>query len=116
MGGLEGCRWAEAGSLFRDRGHDPNLGADEFWEMAQPLIPVPAKRPQGGGKRWADGRAALAAIVYLVRAGCSEKRSARACGPGCQGSSRFSACLIISSTILAAGSIEVMAPTPVPAG
>ncbi|MGS2620114.1 IS5 family transposase [Micromonospora sp. LZ34] len=44
---------------------------DDFWEIAQPLIPVPAKRPQGGGKRRADDRAVLAAIVYLVQAGCS---------------------------------------------
>jgi transposase len=44
---------------------------DDFWEMAQPLIPVPAKRPQGGGERRADDRAVPAAIVYLVQAGCS---------------------------------------------
>jgi transposase len=44
---------------------------DDFWQVAQPLIPVPAKRPQGGGKRRADDRAILAAIVYLVQAGCS---------------------------------------------
>ncbi len=44
---------------------------DDFWQVAQPLIPVPAKRPQGGGKRRADDRAVLAAIVYLVQAGCS---------------------------------------------
>jgi len=29
------------------------------------------KRPQGGGKRRVDDRAVLAAIVYLVQAGCS---------------------------------------------
>jgi hypothetical protein len=40
---------------------------DDFWEAAQPLIPIPAARPQGGGKRRADDRAVLAAIVYLVR-------------------------------------------------
>lgn len=44
---------------------------DDFWQVAQPLIPVPAKRPQGGGKQRCDDRAALAAIVYLVQAGCS---------------------------------------------
>jgi transposase len=44
---------------------------DDFWQVAQPLIPVPAARPQGGGKRRADDRAVLAAIVYLVQAGCS---------------------------------------------
>jgi transposase len=44
---------------------------DDFWRVAQPLIPVPARRPQGGGKRRADDRAVLAEIVYLVQAGCS---------------------------------------------
>jgi hypothetical protein len=38
-----------------------------LWQVAQPLIPVPTKRPQGGGKRRADDRAVLAAIVYLVQ-------------------------------------------------
>jgi transposase len=47
---------------------------DDFWQLAQPLIPVPAKRPQGGGKRRADDRAILAAIVYLVQAGCSWRK------------------------------------------
>jgi transposase len=50
---------------------------DDFWEAAQPLIPVPAVRPQGGGKRRADDRAVLAAIVYLVQAGCSWAQAAR---------------------------------------
>jgi hypothetical protein len=31
---------------------------------------VPARRAQGGGKRRAGDRAALAAIVHLVQAGC----------------------------------------------
>ena len=44
---------------------------DDFWQTAQPLIPVPARRRQGGGKQRADDRAVLAAIVYLVQAGCS---------------------------------------------
>src|SRR5512135_3126003 len=44
---------------------------DDFWQAAQPLIPVPPLRRQGGGKRRADDRAVLAAIVYLVQAGCS---------------------------------------------
>src|SRR5690242_9329754 len=44
---------------------------DDFWQVAQPLIPASARRPQGGGKRRADDRAVLAAIVYLVQAGCS---------------------------------------------
>lgn len=44
---------------------------DDLWEVARPLIPVQALRRQGGGKRRADDRAVLAAIVYLVQAGCS---------------------------------------------
>ena len=35
------------------------------------MIPLPAKRPQGGGRRRVDDRAVLAVIVYLVQAGCS---------------------------------------------
>lgn len=44
---------------------------DDFWQLAQPLIPVQVKRPQGGGRRRADDRAVLAAIMYMVQAGCS---------------------------------------------
>ncbi|MFD0746078.1 IS5 family transposase [Phytohabitans flavus] len=44
---------------------------DDFWQVAQPLIPAQPVRRQGGGKRRADDRAVLAAIVYLVQAGCS---------------------------------------------
>lgn len=44
---------------------------DDFWQVAQPLIPVPPPRRQGGGKKRAADRAVLAAIVYLVQAGCS---------------------------------------------
>src|SRR5256885_6502656 len=44
---------------------------DDFWQVARPLIPRPPVRPQGGGKRRVDDRAVLAAIVYLVQAGCS---------------------------------------------
>ena len=47
---------------------------DDFWQVARPLIPVPGRRPQGGGKRRADDRAVLAAIVYLVQAGCSWRK------------------------------------------
>jgi transposase len=44
---------------------------DDFWQVAQPLIPAQPVRRQGGGKWRADDRAVLAAIVYLVQAGCS---------------------------------------------
>ena len=45
-----------------------------LWQVARPLIPVAAKRPQGGGRRRADDRAVLAAIAYLVQAGCSWRK------------------------------------------
>jgi transposase len=44
---------------------------DDLWEIARPLIPAPPQRRQGGGRRRVDDRAVLAAIVYLVQAGCS---------------------------------------------
>jgi transposase len=47
---------------------------DDFWQVAQPLIPVPPVRPQGGGTRRVSDRAVLAAVVYLVQAGCSWRK------------------------------------------
>ena len=47
---------------------------DDLWAVAQPLIPVAAKRPQGGGRRRADVRAVFAAIAYMVQAGCSWRK------------------------------------------
>jgi transposase len=47
---------------------------EELWNVAQPLIPVPPPRPQGGGKRRVDDRAVLAALLYMVQAGCSWRK------------------------------------------
>lgn len=47
---------------------------EELWNVAQPLIPVPPPRPQGGGKRRSDDRAVLAALLYMVQAGCSWRK------------------------------------------
>jgi transposase len=47
---------------------------EELWNVAQPLIPVPPPRPQGGGKRRVDNRAVLAALLYMVQAGCSWRK------------------------------------------
>jgi transposase len=47
---------------------------DDFWQVAQPLIPVPPPRPQGGGTPRVSDRAVLAAIVYMVQAGCSWRK------------------------------------------
>ncbi|WP_374103673.1 transposase [Micromonospora sp. U56] len=44
---------------------------DDLWEIAAPLIPAGPVRPQGGGRRQVDDRAVLAAIVYVIQAGCS---------------------------------------------
>lgn len=65
--------------MVGDLGHDLGFviedmvrtwAPDDFWQAAQPLIPVPPPRRQGGGKRRADDRAVLAALVHLVQAGC----------------------------------------------
>jgi transposase len=44
---------------------------DALWHLAQPLLPAHLERHQGGGRRRSDDRAMLAAIVYLLEAGCS---------------------------------------------
>lgn len=44
---------------------------DDLWDIAQPLIPAPLRRHQGGGRCRTDDRTALAAIVYLTQAGRS---------------------------------------------
>ena len=44
---------------------------DDFWRVADTGA---GEATAGGGKRRADDRAALAAIVYLVQAGCSWRR------------------------------------------
>ena len=53
---------------------DRYLGAERLWQVAQPFISVPTPRWQDGGKRRAHHRAVLAAIVYLVQAGCSWRK------------------------------------------
>jgi transposase len=67
-------RWPGARSSFVSDDMIRTWAPDDFWHIAQPLIPVAAARPQGGGKRRADDRAVLAAIVYLVQAGCSWRK------------------------------------------
>src|SRR4051812_46739685 len=60
--GLTAClRWMVA-DLGQDLGSVNDAmtrtwAPDDFWQVAQPLIPVPAPRWQGGGKRRADDRA-----------------------------------------------------------
>uniref|UniRef100_UPI003EBCD621 transposase n=1 Tax=Nonomuraea sp. bgisy094 TaxID=3413781 RepID=UPI003EBCD621 len=47
------------------------LVPDELWELFQRVMPLPAKRPQGGGRRRADDRLILAAIVFVATTGCT---------------------------------------------
>jgi transposase len=42
-----------------------------LWLIASWLIPAHPKRHQGGGRRRADDRATLAAILYVLQTGCS---------------------------------------------
>jgi transposase len=41
----------------------------ELWELVEPLIPVFAPRPQGGGTAALDTRAVFTAIVYVLTSG-----------------------------------------------
>jgi len=54
--------------------------SDEFWALAQPLVPVPVRDPKrayrrkpGGGRKPMDSRRVLEAIVYVLRTGCQWK-------------------------------------------
>ncbi|MGS2620096.1 transposase [Micromonospora sp. LZ34] len=47
-----------------------HLVPDELWELFRQIVPVKiVRRPQGGGRRRADDRQALAAIVYVTSTG-----------------------------------------------
>ncbi|MGH3439995.1 MAG: transposase [Sciscionella sp.] len=47
------------------------LVPDVLWQLAAPLIPGTARRPQGGGRRRVDDRAILAAVLFVIASGCS---------------------------------------------
>lgn len=47
------------------------LVPDELWALAEPLIPRPGKRSQGGGPARVDDRAVFTAIVFVVTSGCA---------------------------------------------
>ncbi len=42
---------------------------DEQWNVLQPLIPVPPKRPDGRGRPRKDARAVLNGILWILRTG-----------------------------------------------
>ncbi|MEU6019589.1 transposase [Streptomyces sp. NPDC047515] len=47
------------------------LVPDELWELAAPLLPSFAARPQGGGTAPCDERAVFMAVVYVLTSGCA---------------------------------------------
>jgi len=47
------------------------LVPDALWEIAEPLIPRFASRPQGGGSAPIDDRAVFTAIVFVLTSGCA---------------------------------------------
>ncbi|WP_399494895.1 transposase [Streptomyces sp. P9(2023)] len=57
------------------------LVPDELWELAAPLLPSFAARPQGGGTAPCDERAVFTPVVYALTSGCAwrlcRRRSAR---------------------------------------
>jgi transposase len=44
------------------------LVSDELWEVIEPLLPPEAPKPQGGRPR-VDDRAALSAIIFVLKSG-----------------------------------------------
>ncbi|WSW29904.1 IS5 family transposase [Streptomyces sp. NBC_01003] len=47
------------------------LVPDELWELAAPLLPSFAARPQGGGTAPCDERADFTAVLYALTSGCA---------------------------------------------
>ncbi|WP_373306575.1 IS5 family transposase [Streptomyces mirabilis] len=47
------------------------LVPDELWELAAPLLPSFAARPQGGGTAPCDERAVFTAVGYALTSGCA---------------------------------------------
>lgn len=47
------------------------LVPDELWELFLRVVPPSPTRPQGGGRRRADDRLILAAIVFVATTGCT---------------------------------------------
>lgn len=47
------------------------LVPDELWELFRRVMPPSPTRPQGGGRRRANDRLVLAAIVFVATSGCT---------------------------------------------
>jgi transposase len=50
------------------------LVPDDMWVLAQPLMPTPKVRPQGGGRTRVGDRAVFVAVVYVLTSGCAWRR------------------------------------------
>lgn len=58
------------------------LVPDELWVLFRRVVPPTAvKRPQGGGRRRADDREALAAIIFVATSGCTWRQLPPVFGP-----------------------------------
>lgn len=55
---------------------------DELWELFRCVVPpTEVMRPQGGGRRRADDRAVLAAVVFVATSGCTWRQLPSVFGP-----------------------------------
>lgn len=55
---------------------------EELWELIRRVVPpIEVVRPQGGGKRRADDREALAGIIFVAASGCTWWQLPPAFGP-----------------------------------
>lgn len=50
--------------------HHPSDLTDAHWELIEPLLPVPKKRPGGPGRPISDRRQVVNGILYVNRSGC----------------------------------------------
>jgi transposase len=58
------------------------LVPDDLWKLFRHVVPpVEIARPQGGGRRRADDREVLAAIVFVATTGCTWRQLPPAFGP-----------------------------------
>lgn len=56
------------------------LVPDELWELAAPLLPSFAARPQGGATAPCDERAVFTAVVYVLTSGCAWRHQPQTIG------------------------------------
>ena len=54
---------------------------DALWDLLEPLLPIPARRPRGGRPRVSD-RACLTGIVFVLRSGIPWQMLPRELGCG----------------------------------